>query len=213
MYKSLDSLGHQAWVELGLPVPMPTALRLPWGGCPGQLRPSLPSSPALHRSGHLFSGGCQLAEDPAELLGAVAQLLDSVHHVLGSSGRWVLQGGGLGGGHDATQEAAQQIAVVGHLAADISGLGLPRERVPDEHQLMGTEDDKLAVCHKDLGRLVGGHSGEEGVHRVGERGQVRLALLQVEEQQLPVRGPQAACPPWGQGLGLRPVGQVVVYGP
>lgn len=107
MYKPLDSLEHQARAELRLPVPMPVAWRPSWNMYPGQLGPPLPSSPALHPSGHPLSGGCQLAQDPAELLGAVAQLLDPVHHVLGSSGRRVLQGSGLGGGHDATQQVAQ----------------------------------------------------------------------------------------------------------
>lgn len=34
----------------------------------------------------LLSGSSQLAQDPAELLSAVAQLLDPVYHVLGSGG-------------------------------------------------------------------------------------------------------------------------------
>lgn len=85
MYKSLDSLGPQAWVELGLLILMPTAPCLSWGVCLGQR-----GHPALHHSGHWLSGGCQLAQHPAELLGAVAQLLDPVHHVPGGGGRWVL---------------------------------------------------------------------------------------------------------------------------
>lgn len=63
-----------------------------------------PHPPSLRS---LSSGSCQLAQDPAELLSAMAQLLDPVHHVLGGGGRWVLQGSSFGGGHDATQEVAQ----------------------------------------------------------------------------------------------------------
>lgn len=51
---------------------------------------------------------------------------------------------------------------------------------------MRAEDDKLAVCHKDLGRLVGVDGGKEGVDGVGHRGNVLLALLLVEEEELAV---------------------------
>lgn len=62
----------------GVPVPTPAAWRLSQGGC----RPP----PDPHLSGPVLSGGGQLAQDPAELLGAVPQLLDPVHHVLGGGG-------------------------------------------------------------------------------------------------------------------------------
>lgn len=97
MYKSLDSLGHQAWAELGCLSP-----RLQHGNSLGA-GVVLPT-PSLH---HGLSGCRQLAQDPAELLGAVAQLLDPVHHVLGGGGGRVLQGSGLGRGHDATQKVTQ----------------------------------------------------------------------------------------------------------
>lgn len=48
----------------------------------GPCRPALLPLPL--RGQH--SGGGQLAQDAAELLGAVAQLLDPVHHVLGGGG-------------------------------------------------------------------------------------------------------------------------------
>lgn len=74
MYKSLDSRGHQAQGRLG------------------RLSPRLQDSDSQDGclvgsiSGHRLSGSSQLAQDPAELLSAVVQFLDPVHHVLGSSG-------------------------------------------------------------------------------------------------------------------------------
>ena len=54
------------------------------------------------------------------------------------------------------------------------------------------QDDGLPVLHKDLGRMVAAHRVEEGVHDVGECGDVGLALLGIEEQQLSVAGAEIA---------------------
>lgn len=51
---------------------------------------------------------------------------------------------------------------------------------------MRAEDDELAVCHKDLGRLVGVDGGEKGVDGIGHRGDILLTLLLVEEEEMPV---------------------------
>ena len=49
---------------------------------------------------------------------------------------------------------------------------------------MCAENDKFAVRHEDLGWLVGVYGGEEGVDGIGHRGDILLALLLVEEEEL-----------------------------
>uniref|UniRef100_A0A663DS52 Lactate dehydrogenase D n=1 Tax=Aquila chrysaetos chrysaetos TaxID=223781 RepID=A0A663DS52_AQUCH len=142
------------------------------------------------------SHGCQLAQHHPELLRAVGKVLDALHHVLRGSRRRIVEGGRLGGHHNLLEHLAEEVAVVHHLVLDILGLGLAGQRVSDENELVGAEDDELAVGHKDLGGLVGADSGEEGVDGIGERGEVGLALLQVEEEELAVgrtQGPAAPC--------------------
>lgn len=124
-----------------------------------------------------------------------------------------MEGSRLGGHHNLLEHLTEEVAVVHHLVLDVLGLGLAGQRVPDENELVGTEDDKLAVGHKDLGGLVGADSGEEGVNGIGERGEVGLALLQVEEEELAVgrtQGPATPCR--AVVLGGAPVGQVIVDG-
>lgn len=57
---------------------------------------------------------------------------------------------------------------------------------------MGTEDDKLAVSHKNLGRLVGTDGAVKGINGVGKGGDIGLALLLVKEKKLPVRVAEGA---------------------
>lgn len=157
------------------------------------------------------SHGCQLAQHHPELLRAIGKVLDTLHHVLRGSGRRVVEGSCLGGHHDLFEHLTEEVAVVHHLVLDVLGLGLAGQGIPNEDKLVGAEDDELAVGHKDLGRLVGADSSEEGVNGVGERGEVGLALLQVEEEQLAVSRTQGT-PCWAIVLGRAPVGQVVVNG-
>lgn len=96
-----------------------------------------------------------------------------------------MESGCLGGHHD-LEHLTEEVAVVHNLVLDILGLGLAGQHVPNENELVGTEDDEFAVGHKDLGRLVGADSSEEGTNGIGERGEVGLALLQVEEKELAV---------------------------
>lgn len=159
------------------------------------------------------SHGCQLAQHHPELLRAVGKVLDALHHVLGGSRRGVVEGSCLGGHHDLLEHLTEEVAVVHHLVLDVLGLGLAGQRVANEDELVGTEDDKLAVGHKDLGRLVGADGGEEGIDSIGERGEVGLALLQVEEEELAVSRTQCPTAPRGAVvLGGAPVGQVIVDG-
>lgn len=124
-----------------------------------------------------------------------------------------MEGGRLGGHDDLLEHLTEEVAVVHHLVLDILGLGLAGQRVPNEDELVGTEDDKLAVGHEDLGGLVGADGSEKGVNGIGKRSEVGLALLQVEEEELAVGGTQG--PPTPRGavvLGGTPVGQVIVDG-
>lgn len=124
-----------------------------------------------------------------------------------------MEGSRLGGHHDLLEHLTEEVAVVHHLVLDVLGLGLAGQRVPNEDELVGAEDDKLAVGHKDLGRLVGADGRKEGVNSIGEGGEVGLALLQVEEEELAVSRTQCPTAPRGAVV-LRgaPVGQVVVDG-
>lgn len=89
---------------------------------------------------------------------------------------------------------------------------------------MRTKDDKFAVCHEDLWRLVGVDGGEEGINGIGNRGDVLLTLLLVEEEELAVTVTQlGGCglsgAVRGQLAGQRmvrrrdPVRHVIVYWP
>lgn len=69
-----------------------------------------------------------------------------------------------------------------HSGANVGGLGLPGERVSDEDQLVGAEDDKLAVGDEDFGGLVVVDGGVERVDGVGECSDVGFTLLHVKEQ-------------------------------
>lgn len=141
------------------------------------LSPSSPHTP-LHDQ--------QLSQHHPELLRTPRQLPHPLSHLSGRSRGGVLKRRCLCADHDVFEFFTQGVAALGHAGPHLLGLGLPRQRVTDEHQLVSTEDDKLAVRHEDLGRLVGVDGGEEGVDGIGHRGDVLLALLLVEEEELPV---------------------------
>lgn len=63
---------------------------------------------------------------------------------------------------------------------------MPGQSVSDEDQFVGAEDDKLAVRHKDAGRLPGTDAAEESVYSAEERDEVLLTLLGVEAEKLAV---------------------------
>jgi len=156
-----------------------------------------------------------------EVLRVVRQLGDPVHHLLDGGRVGVVEGGGLGGGHHRLQQVAQHVAGVHHAVGHLGRRGLAGQRVPDEHQLVGAEDDELAVRHEDARRLPGAHAAEEGVHGAEQRGEVLAALLRVEAQQLAVAGAHAAGGGGGRGGGARraaalvrdPLGHVVLHRP
>ncbi|KAG7235324.1 hypothetical protein INR49_002781 [Caranx melampygus] len=134
---------------------------------------------SLRRLGHLQ----QLL---FELLRVVGQLCHSVHHVLDGVGVGVVEGSHLGGGHHCLQQVAQHITGVHHGVGHLRRGGLSGQRVPDEDQLVGAEDDKLAVCYEYTRWLAGADTAEEGVNSAEQRDKVLLALLRVEGQQLTV---------------------------
>lgn len=120
------------------------------------------------------------------MLCAPRQLPHLLCHVLGRSGRRVLERRCLGADHNVFEFLTEGVAALAHPGPHLGAASLPRQRVPDEDQLVGAEDDELAVSDKDLGRLVGVDGGEEGIYGVGYRGDVLLTLLLVEEEELSV---------------------------
>lgn len=77
---------------------------------------------------------------------------------------------------------------------------------------MRTKNDKLAVCHKDFGRLVGIDSSEEGVNGIGHCGYILLTLFLVEEEELPVAVAQFVGGGDARAILEQLVGQRVVRG-
>lgn len=146
-----------------------------------------------------------------ELLGVVRQVRDPVHHLLDGGRVGVVEGGHLGGAHHGLQQVAQHVAGVHHAVGHLRGGRLAGQRVPDEDQLVGAEDDELAVGDEDAGWLAGPHAAEEGVHGAEERDEVLLALGRVEEQQLAVPGAHVG---GGrvQRRGADPLRDVVLHG-
>lgn len=128
----------------------------------------------------------QLTQNHPELLRAARQFPHPLRHVPRRHWRWVLQCCRLGADHDVFEFLTECVAALGHPGPDLRALGLARQRVADEHQLVRAEDDELAVCHEDFWWLVGVDGGEEGVDGIGHCGDVLLALLLVEEEELPV---------------------------
>lgn len=128
----------------------------------------------------------ELTQHHPEVLCAPRQLPHPLRHVPGRPGRRVLQRRRLGADHNVFEFLTEGVAALGHPGPHLGAPGLPRQRVPDEDQLVGAEDDELAVSDEDLGRLVGVDGGEEGIDGVGYRGDVVLTLLLVEEEELPV---------------------------
>lgn len=134
-----------------------------------------------------WSGG-HLQQLFLEELRVVGQLRHPVHHLLDGRGVGVVQGGRFGGGDHRLQQVAQDVAGVHHAVGQLGRRGLAGQRVSDEDQFVGAQDDELAVSHEDARRLPNAHAAEEGVHCAEERRKVLLALLGVEGQQLAVAG-------------------------
>jgi len=121
-----------------------------------------------------------------EQLCVVGQLRHSVHHLLQCCCVWVMQGRHLGSHHDALQQFAQLVAGVAHLVAYVLGCQLPRERVPDEHQFVGAQNDKFAVSNEDPGGLRSADATEKGINGVQEGIEMSLVLVRIEQKRLSV---------------------------
>lgn len=134
-----------------------------------------------------------------------------MYHFLQGRRAGVVEGGHLGRQDDRLELLAELVARVHHSVANVLGGNLPRQRVPNEHELVCAEDDELAVRHEDPRGLGGAHAAEEGVDGVEQGDVVRVALVVVEAEQLPVLRAHAAA---GGRQALRglPLGDVVLHG-
>lgn len=165
--------------------------------------PPPPSQPLHHQ---------QLPQHHPELLRTPCQLPHPVSHLSGCSRGRILKRRRLRADHDVFEFFAEGVAALRHSAPHLRSLGLARQRVANEHQLVRAEDDELAVCHEYLGWLVGVDGGEEGVDGVGHRGDILLALLLVEEEELPVAMAQFGGGGTSRAVLGQLVGQWVVWG-
>lgn len=111
-----------------------------------------------------------------------------------------MQGRHLGSRHDALQQFAQLVAGVAHLVAYVLGCQLPRERVPNEHQFVGAQNDKFAVSNEDPGGLRSADAAEKGIDGVEEGIEMSLVLVRIEQKRLSVVGGNSAV---GSLQGLR----------
>lgn len=140
--------------------------------------------------------------------GQVGHLVD---HLLQGGGAGVVERGRLGGQNYSLELLAELVAGVHHFVANVLGGHLPGQRVSDEHQFVGAEDDKLAVGHEDPGRLRRAEAAEERVDGVEQGDVMGLALVIVEAQELPVLSAHAAAG-GREALGRLPLGDVVLHG-
>lgn len=146
-----------------------------------------------------------------EELGVPGQVCHLVHHLLQGRGARVMEGRHLGCHHDRLELLTELVAGVHDFVANVLGSNLPCQRVPNEHQFVCAQDDKLAVGHKDARRLCQADAAEEGVDGVEEGDVMGLALVVVEAQQLPILSAHAAvC--GGEALRRLPLGDVVLHG-
>lgn len=97
----------------------------------------------------LFSEGRHFQQRALEELGVPGQVCHLVHHLLEGRGAGVVEGGHLGRHHYSLELFAELVAGVHHFVANVLGGNLPRQRVPNEHQFVCAQDDKLAVGHED----------------------------------------------------------------
>lgn len=138
----------------------------------------LPLIPILHHQ--------QLSQHHLKLLRAPRQLLHPLSHLPGCPRGRILKSCCFRTNHDVFEFFAEGVAALRHTGPHFRRLGLAGHCVANEHQLVRAEDYKLAVSYEDFGRLVGVDGGEEGVDGIGDRGDVLLTLLLVEEDELPV---------------------------
>lgn len=122
-----------------------------------------------------------------------------------------MERGRLGRQNYSLELLAELVAGVHHFVANVLGGHLPRQRVSDEHQFVGAEDDELAVRHEDPRGLCRAEAAEERVNGVEEGDVMGLTLVVVEAQQLPVLRAHAAAGAW-EALGGLPLGDVVLHG-
>lgn len=114
------------------------------------------------------------------------QLFDPLRHFSRVPSRRVLQCCGFSADHNVFEFFTERVAALSHVGPHLRGLSLARKCVPNEDQLVRTQNNKLAVRHEDLGRLVGVDGGEKGIDGVGDGGDVLLTLFLVEKQELAV---------------------------
>lgn len=160
---------------------------------------------------HLRSERGHLQQRALEELCVPGQVGHLVDHLLQGGGTGVVERGRLGGQNYSLELLAQLVAGVHHFVANVLGGHLPGQRVSDEHQFVGTEDDKLAVGHEDPRGLRRAEAAEERVDGVEQGDAVGLALVIVEAEELPVLRAHAAAGGW-EALGRLPLGDVVLHG-
>lgn len=112
-----------------------------------------------------------------ELLSVVRQIRHPVHHLLNGRRVRVVERRRLGRRHHRLKQVAQHVARVHHPVGHLGDGGLPGQRVSDEDQFVGAQDNELAVRYKDARRLAGANAVEESVHGAEECGEVLPALL------------------------------------
>lgn len=132
------------------------------------------------------------------------ELCHSVHHLLQGCRAGVTQGSCLGGQDNALEQFTQLVAGVHHSVAHVLSRHLPRQRVPDEHQFVSTQNDEFAVCHEDPGGLGRVDTTEKGIDGVQEGVEVSLTLVRVEQKQAAVMGGL-------EGLRRLPLGDVILH--
>lgn len=132
------------------------------------------------------------------------ELCHSVHHPLQGCCVGITQGSPLGGQNNALEQFTQLVAGVHHSVAHVLSRHLPRQRVPNEHEFVSTQNDEFAVCHEDPGGLRRVDTAEKGIDGVEEGVEVSLALVRVEQKQTAVMGGV-------ESLRRLPLGDVVLY--
>lgn len=71
-----------------------------------------------------LSDSDQLTKHHSELLGAITEIIDSLHHILGCRWGWVLKCCCFGGENYLFKLVTHEVAVVGNLVSDVLSFGL-----------------------------------------------------------------------------------------
>lgn len=103
-----------------------------------------------------------------------------MHHLLQGGSAGVVEGSHLGCHHYRLELFTELVAGVPDFISNVLGSHLPCQSVSNEYQFVRTENDKLAVGHKDPWGLGGADTVEEGVDGVEKGYEMGLALVIVE---------------------------------